>query len=151
MVRNCSFLYITLSKKNKIFWIETITWQTFLVFFFEIKKIVTKTCPRDSESFPLKNYFSYDNKFLVETRNSLMNIPKGPFLYYVRVFWGLFEPPTQLRKDIFKTKSGHTSKEPKHKQQSLVDNKEAQSHKDSNADYSCNSTTTLVRQDPSKI
>ena len=28
---------------------------------------------------------------------------KGPFLYYVRVFWGLFEPPTHLRKDIFTT------------------------------------------------
>ena len=26
---------------------------------------------------------------------------KGPFLYYVRVFWGSFEPPTHLRKDIF--------------------------------------------------
>ena len=25
---------------------------------------------------------------------------KGPFLYYVRVFWGFFEPPTHLRKDI---------------------------------------------------
>ena len=28
---------------------------------------------------------------------------KGPFLYYVRVFWGFFEPPTHLRKDIFTT------------------------------------------------
>ena len=27
---------------------------------------------------------------------------KGPFLYYVKVFWGFFEPPTHLRKDIFK-------------------------------------------------
>ena len=28
---------------------------------------------------------------------------KGPFLYYVRVFWGFFEPPTHLRKNIFTT------------------------------------------------
>ena len=28
---------------------------------------------------------------------------KGPSLYYVRVFWGFFEPPTHLRKDIFTT------------------------------------------------
>ena len=28
---------------------------------------------------------------------------KGPFLYYVRVFWGFFEPPTHLRKDVFTT------------------------------------------------
>ena len=26
---------------------------------------------------------------------------KGPSLYYVSVFWGFFEPPTHLRKDIF--------------------------------------------------
>ena len=25
---------------------------------------------------------------------------KGPFLYYVRVFWGFYEPPTHLRKGI---------------------------------------------------
>ena len=31
------------------------------------------------------------------------SLPKGPFLYYVRVFWGFFEPPTHLRKDIFTT------------------------------------------------
>ena len=30
-----------------------------------------------------------------------MNTSKGPFLYYVRVFWGFFELPTHLRKDIF--------------------------------------------------
>jgi hypothetical protein len=28
---------------------------------------------------------------------------KGLSLYYVRVFWGFFEPPTHLRKDIFTT------------------------------------------------
>ena len=28
---------------------------------------------------------------------------KGPFLYYVRVYWGFFEPPTHLHKDIFTT------------------------------------------------
>ena len=28
---------------------------------------------------------------------------KGPSLYYVRVFWAFFEPPTHLRKDIFTT------------------------------------------------
>ena len=27
----------------------------------------------------------------------------GPFLYYVRVFWGFFETPTHLRKDIYTT------------------------------------------------
>ena len=26
---------------------------------------------------------------------------KGTSLYYVRVFWDFFEPPTHLRKDIF--------------------------------------------------
>ena len=25
---------------------------------------------------------------------------KGPFLYYIRVFWSFFEPPTHLRRDI---------------------------------------------------
>ena len=29
--------------------------------------------------------------------------PKGPFLYYVSVFWGFFELPTHLGKDIFST------------------------------------------------
>ena len=28
---------------------------------------------------------------------------QGPFLYYVRVFLGFFEPPTHLGKDIFTT------------------------------------------------
>ena len=28
---------------------------------------------------------------------------KGPFSYYVRVFWGFFEPPTHLHKGIFTT------------------------------------------------
>ena len=28
-------------------------------------------------------------------------LPKGPSLYYVRVFLGFSEPPTHLRKDIF--------------------------------------------------
>ena len=31
---------------------------------------------------------------------------KGPSLYYVRVFWGFFEPPTHLRKDNFTTSKG---------------------------------------------
>ena len=31
------------------------------------------------------------------------NQGKGPFLYYVRVFWGFFEPPIHLHKDIFTT------------------------------------------------
>ena len=32
-----------------------------------------------------------------------MNFTKGPFLFYVKVFRGFFEPPTHLRKDIFTT------------------------------------------------
>ena len=32
-----------------------------------------------------------------------MNTSKGPFLYYVRVFWGFFELPTHLHKSIFTT------------------------------------------------
>jgi hypothetical protein len=51
----------------------------------------------------------------------------------------------------FKTKSGHTSKKSKHKQQSLTGNEEGRSQKTYNADYGSNSTTTLVRQDPTKI
>ena len=31
------------------------------------------------------------------------DLAKGPFLYYVRVFWDFFEPPTDLCKDIFTT------------------------------------------------
>ena len=31
------------------------------------------------------------------------HVGRRPSLYYVRVFWGFFEPPTHLRKDIFTT------------------------------------------------
>ena len=31
------------------------------------------------------------------------HLPKGPSLYYVRVFWSFFVPPTYLCKDIFTT------------------------------------------------
>ena len=34
---------------------------------------------------------------------SLQKSTKGPSLYYVRVFWGFFEPTTYLRKDILTT------------------------------------------------
>ena len=30
--------------------------------------------------------------------NSKVKFPQGPSLYYVRVFWGFFEPPTHLHK-----------------------------------------------------
>ena len=35
--------------------------------------------------------------------NLISKTAKGPFLYYVRVFRGFFEPPTHLRKEIFTT------------------------------------------------
>ena len=38
---------------------------------------------------------------LATIRKGLGKYYKGPFLYYVRMFWGFFEPPTHLRKDIF--------------------------------------------------
>ena len=41
----------------------------------------------------------FDNPICGETYMTC----KGPSLYYVRVFWGFFEPPVHLRKDIFTT------------------------------------------------
>ena len=51
-------------------------------------------------------YVSAHNDFdkkLTEYFLSISNFNKGPFLYYVRVVWGFFEPPTHLRKDNLTT------------------------------------------------
>ena len=40
---------------------------------------------------------------LLEYTKETSQIKLGAILYYVRVFWGFFEPPTHLRKDIFTT------------------------------------------------
>jgi len=41
--------------------------------------------------------------YVVKIGSQNCKIAKEPSLYYVRVFWGFFEPPTHLRKDIFTT------------------------------------------------
>ena len=43
----------------------------------------------------------YLNRVAGRSRN--MGGGKGSSLYYVRVFWGFFQPPTHLRKDISTT------------------------------------------------
>ena len=60
--------------------------------------------------------FQYKNRYFFKTKTTIKKIVasffdkkggllnyQGPFLYYVRVFWGFFEPPTHLRKDIVTT------------------------------------------------
>ena len=51
----------------------------------------------------LKFLHSVNMSFLLLNSDQKYKFSKGPFLYYVRVFWGFFEPPTHLGKDIFTT------------------------------------------------
>ena len=56
--------------------------------------------PRYLKSFGINFFKSFSCSYSYSEYHKLH---KGPSLYYVRVFWGFFEPPTHLRKDIFTT------------------------------------------------
>ena len=50
-----------------------------------------------------KKYFGnrvWNWTFTIKNQGLFIDHSKGPFLYYVRVFWGFIEPPTHLHKDI---------------------------------------------------
>ena len=53
-------------------------------------------------------FYSEEQNHKVRLLQSLQSLlfatePRGPSLYYVRLFFGFLEPPTHLRKDIFIT------------------------------------------------
>ena len=75
-----------------------------IYFFFRYKLFCTLSHFLIEKSLQLENgEFSTECKNLLYWLDMSSKVYKGPFLYYVRVFWGSSEPPTHLRKDIFTT------------------------------------------------
>ena len=59
-----------------------------------------------TQVYETKNYMYSSNRIDFDQLKWILIVKVntyGQFLYYVRVFWGFFEPPTLLRKDVFTT------------------------------------------------